>query len=488
MGSERLRTLVLAVAALAASSLLFYFGTGLKPLWWAPWCGAFILLFAASRLSAWLAFGASALAWFLGSLYMLTYALTILAPPAGPGMSVLLSQVTAVALSMILPALVFGGAVLLFRAFVRRGAVWQAALVFPAVWTGFEFLVSLTSPHGTFGALGYSQMQALPLVQIASVAGVWGLGFCVFALPAALAALTLRRSPPLALATALFFAGVLGFGLGRLAETPSSVTIEAGLIASDLPRYRMIADNGADTQTMLRDYLAHAAPLAGAGIVILPEKLGVIVTGHGDDALLQDFADRTHAIVVAGLIRARMPYLYNEARLYRPSASMALTYDKQHMLPQFESQLTPGTNRTLLHEPSGLWGMQVCKDMDFPALSRAYGNDGIGLLLVPAWDFDDDDWLHARMAMLRGVESGFTIVRAARGGLLTVSDDRGRVLAWRKSNSAPFATLLTAAPVRHDATFYARFGDWFGWLCLVAAALLTGSLVLYRSTGIHISR
>ncbi|HEY1632668.1 MAG TPA: nitrilase-related carbon-nitrogen hydrolase [Rhizomicrobium sp.] len=486
MGSERLRTLALAAAALAAASLLFHFGTGLDPLWWAPWCGTFVLLAAAPRLPAWGAFAITALAWFLGSLYMLPYALDILAPPAGPGVAALASKVIAVSLSMVLPSLVLGAAVALFRAFARRGAVWQAALIVPALWTGFEFLVSRLSPHGTFGALGYTQLQALPLVQFASVAGVSGLSFCVLLLPAALAALLARRSASLAIGVALFFASILGFGLWRLAQAPPANTVKAGLIASDLPRYREVAENGADTQAILRDYLAHASALEGADIIILPEKLGVTVSGAGgsDDALLQGFADRSHALVVAGLIRAQLPRLYNEARIYRPSAAVPLTYDKEHMLPQFESRLTPGTSRTLLREPSGLWGAEVCKDMDFPALSRAYGNDGVGLLLVPAWDFDDDNWLHARMAILRGVESGFTLVRAARDGLLTISDDRGRVIAWKASNAAPFATLLAAAPVRHDATLYARFGDWFGWLCL----LLVPGLLFYRSTGIQISR
>jgi apolipoprotein N-acyltransferase len=65
---------------------------------------------------------------------------------------------------------------------------------------------------------------------------------------------------------------------------------------------------------------------------------------------------------------------------------------------------------------------------------------------------------------MRGVESGFSIARAAKEGLLTVSDDRGRVLAERTSASAPFATLVASAPVRHNPTLYAQFGDWFAWL------------------------
>jgi apolipoprotein N-acyltransferase len=109
-------------------------------------------------------------------------------------------------------------------------------------------------------------------------------------------------------------------------------------------------------------------------------------------------------------------------------------------------------------------------------LSRQYGKDGTGLMLVPAWDFGDDDWLHDRMAVMRGVESGFSIARAAKEGLLTVSDDRGRVLAEQKSSSAPFATLIANVPVRHDTTLYARLGDWFAWLNVGLLLVILASL------------
>ena len=151
---------------------------------------------------------------------------------------------------------------------------------------------------------------------------------------------------------------------------------------------------------------------------------------------------------------------------------MEATYEKHHMLPPFESDMLVGTARTLLRKPSGEWGVTICKDMDFPLLSRQYGEDGVGLLLVPAWDFVADGWLHGRMAIMRGVESGFTIVRAAKQGVLTISDDRGRVLAQQATGSAPFASLLAKVPVRHEATFYDRFGDWCGWLIVALAAVL----------------
>jgi apolipoprotein N-acyltransferase len=138
-------------------------------------------------------------------------------------------------------------------------------------------------------------------------------------------------------------------------------------------------------------------------------------------------------------------------------------YDKHHLLPGAEDVDQVGSKLVVVRRPSGVWGVEICKDMDFPALSRQYGAKGVALLLVPAWDFDIDGWLHGRMAEMRGVESGFTIVRSAKQGLLTVSDDRGRILAEQSSSAGPMGFVVTTAPVRHDDTVYLRCGNWFGW-------------------------
>jgi apolipoprotein N-acyltransferase len=120
--------------------------------------------------------------------------------------------------------------------------------------------------------------------------------------------------------------------------------------------------------------------------------------------------------------------------------------------------------------------LAVCKDMDFPGLGRRYAERGVSMLLVPAWDFTADGWLHSRMAVLRGVEGGFAVVRAARGGRLTVSDDRGRIVAEATSAEAPVVSLLAEVRVGRAGTPYSALGDWFAWLSggLFAVALFRG--------------
>jgi apolipoprotein N-acyltransferase len=134
----------------------------------------------------------------------------------------------------------------------------------------------------------------------------------------------------------------------------------------------------------------------------------------------------------------------------------------------------------VLPQPAGKIGVEICYDMDFPELSRRYAHQKVGLMLVPAWDQGmgvDAAW-HGHLSLMRGVESGFTMVRDAKNGLLTASNDRGRILAEKASRpDGAFTTMLAAVPVRHDATLYQKWGDWFAWADLAALAVLLCLLV-----------
>ena len=167
---------------------------------------------------------------------------------------------------------------------------------------------------------------------------------------------------------------------------------------------------------------------------MLPEKLGVAVDPDtkGIDAIFQTLADKTKSTIVVGLIEVSPPAKYNRARVYAPGAPL-LTYDKHHMLPPFESEFKSGTSLTLVPEPSGIWGVAICKDMDFTPFSRQYGKAGISLMLVPAWDFVLDRWAHGHMAVMRGVES--------RGMILMSDGGAGPVLLTPIKDVPPGATV-----------------------------------------------
>ena len=95
-----------------------------------------------------------------------------------------------------LPALAFAADVLLYRWLLSK-SLWRAALVFPSFWVACEFLSEINSPHGTAGNLAYTQMDFLPILQIASTTGIWAISFCVFLFAATAAIIIGNRAPAL---------------------------------------------------------------------------------------------------------------------------------------------------------------------------------------------------------------------------------------------------------------------------------------------------
>jgi apolipoprotein N-acyltransferase len=82
------------------------------------------------------------------------------------------------------------------------------------------------------------------------------------------------------------------------------------------------------------------------------------------------------------------------------------------------------------------------------------------------------------MAVMRGIEGGFAVARSARDGLLTLSDDRGRILAETSAvGRDDVVSLVAELPVRGGATPYRLWGDGFGAGC-VALALALAALAL----------
>jgi apolipoprotein N-acyltransferase len=475
-------------AAVATTGGLAYLGVGLGPwgaergpLWFCAWLAPLPLLLLGPSLTARRALALSWLAWALGGLNQVHYLWSVLGPPGAVGLKAVLT-----ALVLGGDALLFALAVLFHRALVRRGAPALAALAFASTLVSAEWLLERFSADGTFGSAAYSQLDFLPAVQLAALAGTCGISFALQLFAPALLGLFAGRGRRLGSALlCLGLAAALGWGALRALAPAQGPRLLVGLAASDAP-----ADvNPAPPERallLLGAYEAEARKLAAAGaqVVVLPEKLAVVTPAElpAVDALFQQAADETSAQVVVGLVRtasAQGPR-FNEARWYAPHASVK-TYDKHHLLAAFEGRLQPGTALATASQPQGVLGVSICKDLDFPALARRNGAAGVGLLLVPAWDFVEDAWLHGRMAILRGVESGFSVARAPKEGLLAVSNGRGRVLAGRPSwGGGRFATLLAEVPVAHEPTFYAAHGDWFAGITLALWLGLAACLVSWR--------
>lgn len=449
----------------ALSAALFWISTGLGTFWPAAWLAPIpVLVFAVGSSRRAAAF-AGAAAWFAGSLNLFTYLARVMPP-------------LLVAVLLLVPALGFAGAVLAARSATRRLPPLLAPFAFPAAWVTYEFLVALISPQGTALSLAYSQTDVLLVLQLASVTGIWGMTFILLLVPSAIAVAWTKRSFAILAPAAAILVLILGFGLFRLQKSPAPGSVRVGLAASD----RDIKAAFATTDAALAGEIARAygeriARLAaqGAQVVILPEKLVGVTPADAEAVLdlLRTAARKANVTVVAGLNRIGLPELRNVAVVIGPDGQVITEYDKHHMLPGPETGYAPGSRPGMFSAPGGTWGVEICKDMDFPAWSRRYGERGVNYLSVPAWDFVSDAHLHSRMALVRGVENGFSIARVAAQGNLTLSDGYGRVVAERSSSSEPDVLLVAELGAGPGATFYTRWGDWFGWVCVLLLAAIT---------------
>ncbi len=455
------------VAAVIASGTLVYFGTGLHPVWYLTWLAAIPVLVFAARASWKSSFLAAFAAWLAGNSNEFGYAHNVVGIPLLP-----------VTMILAVPAVAFALAVLSWRFCVRRGSQWSAALAFPSAWIAFEFLNASTSPHGTFGSLAYTQMDCLPVLQLASLAGVWAVAFVPFFASAAVAiaisgCAALRSRAAIGFSAALAITAVVAYGEWRLhADMHATGQLRVALISSGAERDHWAKD---DTQALeiLHRYAQQIEQVRDAQVMVLPEDLGPVTPAVVPAAteLFSAAARRSAAEIVVGLRAGRKPPILNEALVFAPSGKLEASYEKHHLIPGLEAGIVAGRDIVTLTQSTGVEGVQICKDLDFPHLSRKYGNRGVGLLLVPAFDFDVDGWLHGRMAVMRGVESGFSIARAARRGLLTVTDNRGRVLADGPGTPSGFTVVESQVPVAHADTLYDRWADWFAWAALIALCL-----------------
>ena len=376
-------------------------------------------------------------------------------------------------------AIPFTAVAAIWQVIVARAHAVTAAVTFPVLIVAAEFLFSRISPHGTLGSTAYTQGDSLLILQMASLTGMWGVSF-ILALPAAAAAVAWRCRQTRTVAGTVLVTGivplivVLVFGFARLALPPLDGQAMVGLVASDVETARRLEQGRTgEPLDVLHSFVSHIHALAsqGAEIVVLPEKFVAIAPEHDSSGrtILSAAARERQITLGAGWYLAMSSEPRNVAVVFGPGGDVIFEYDKQHLIPGIEWGYRRGTSLGVLPGQSPPTGVAICKDLDFVPLGRAYAQAGVGLLLVPAWDFVRDRWLHSRMAVMRGVEGGYAIARTATDGLLTVSDRHGRIVAERASSEADAVLLNATVPVSAGGTFYSRTGDWFAWLCVIAA-------------------
>jgi apolipoprotein N-acyltransferase len=380
-------------------------------------------------------------------------------------------------------------------------------LIYPAAVAAIEFGNAGLSPYGSWGSMAYSQFGNLPMLQIVSITGLYGLSFLICALASVTNAVqaggTAWRS--ILVGYSVVVLAVAGWGAWRLqvhSHTNKTVQITGiaqdslavmsdrsindalwgGRVLSGVDRARAHAmtaavDDGLITRTL-------AAARAGSNIVLWSEAAGQVL--HEDEpaflAKLGDLARDQHIYIAAAYLRydARpVRPLQNKVVLVAPNGGELGEFLKARPVPGVEANfLQTRTQGAPVYATSfGRLATYICFDMDFPQLVREASVYEADTILVPASDWREIDPWHARMAAFRAIETGATVVRSTAKGRSLAADPLGRIVGETDYYSAPDAPLSVDIVGTRIATLYGQVGDLFAWLTVVVVTISSGAAV-----------
>ena len=383
--------------------------------------------------------------------------------------------------SHVMGAVVFAAFVACAAEATRRWPGWLAALVFPTFEVAFYFTLSLESPHGTWGSPAYSQVDFREFLQTASWLGMCGVMFIMSLLPSGLAVAWYRRRwnmdwvRPAIMALGVFAVAIL-LGWVRVILAPTTPSVRVAMVASEnlIPESESTdASDAADVMTQYAKLVRQVA-VNGTQVVVLPEKIIGVAPNYEWDVVqgFQRIASMSHVWLVVGINQIGRTPKRNIAIVISPDGKIVAAYAKHHLVPSLESDYKPGSKPAIFDAPWGRTAVLISQDLDFPATARELAAHDVRIVLAPASDWTGSELIHQQMAVVRGVEFGFSLARAARGGILSASCSRGKEIAARSPIHTEDTTLTADIPLGTGSTLYSRTGDWFGHLCQIFAILL----------------
>ncbi|MBQ6420540.1 MAG: hypothetical protein IJK02_05660 [Clostridia bacterium] len=347
-----------------------------------------------------------------------------------------------------------------------------SSLIFPAAFVSVEALRALT-PIGSLGMIAYTQAGFLPLMQVASLIGSFGLSFLLywFGATAVTAAEKRPRWKPAAGVCLALLAASVCFGCIRLAAFPvgSDNTVRVASVVG--PYYEKYEDGTYEeipTEESLRYFLREAQRAAegGAKIACWNEEAFTVV--DADEPFLVDaavsFAKEHGMILIVGYETpdtdgSENGDSVNKSILVLPDGSVT-EYVKTNLIPLVE---LPGYKKgsgavPCIQTDAGVISNVICFDDTFIGFIREKTGRA-EVLFVPSWDWSAVKRAHTELSAFRAIENGYAVVKPTYGGVSAAVDRQGRVIARFDTADTGFDTVqFSDVPVKGVSTLYAKIG------------------------------
>jgi apolipoprotein N-acyltransferase len=372
----------------------------------------------------------------------------------------------------------------------RFGA--RGVMIAPAAWVAAEYLRGNLFGGFPWIPLGNAVVRLLPLAQVASLVGVYGLSWLLATLHAcfALAALSTGRTRFSAVVGALVIVtgpsvwGSARIGEGRLLRDGAPMTV--GLIQGNIPQEQKWDPSRAPDildryMTMTRQAVAQ-----GAEFVLWPESSTPFFYEEDLDGAgaIKKLVRESGTPLLFGSDQLEYaatgtPRYYNSAFMLDQAGSTAAVYRKMYLVPFGEfvplkkllffvgplveavSDFSPGTTVTMLPVHGHMISTAICYEVVYPDLMRKAVRAGSELLTTitnDAWyGTSSAPFQHFELATMRAIEQGRYLARAANTGISGLVDPYGRVLV--QTNLFETTVVVGQVRVRQEQTVYARIGD-----------------------------
>ncbi len=394
-----------------------------------------------------------------------------------------------------------------------------ASLIASAGWVTLEWLRGRLLFGGfPWNFLGVSQWRVVPLIQFASVTGVYGVStlvcFVNFAFYFTIQRFIGQLNKPGAKHRLSweFYAAMGLIGLAFLhgtrevfpKERKSSRTLRLALVQGNIPQTLKFEPE--QKPMILERYrtLTETATLTRVDLIIWPETATPEPLRYDPEsfALATNFAAKANAYLLTGTIDATPysspPETFNAAILVGPDGNLREIYRKLHLVPFGEyvplrklvpllKWLTPitdsferGREFTVFHFAELRFGVVICFEDAVPDVYRGFvkrGADFMVNLTNDAWFKDSPaSEMHLANAVFRCAETHRPLVRCTNNGVTCVVDEFGFVNPHTRLASSTKGTLVCdlAVPREPGLTFYAAHGDWAVGACAIVAGVTVG--------------
>lgn len=392
----------------------------------------------------------------------------------------------------------------IFRCSVNRFPLWYI-IFFPACWILIDYVRSLGEMSFPWGFLGYIFTPLLPLCQLASVTGIWGLTFIIVFGNVLVWDLLIRafhgeNYKKYSMRIILFFGMlvvVACWGWWRMNRKADAPTADIAIVQPALDQINW-GRHSIDTAFSVNESLVVTASHAKPDLIVGPESALLCFLSRQSRYRKQvlRWADRTGIPIILGSLHWDKPpegsvydfHVFNTAFLVQPHTPELIPYRKIKLVPFSEAfpfeGIFPILSRVNLGESDFQRGKEltvftisdsiraapfICYESIYPDFVRDRLRKNANLIV----HITNDGWFgrttgpyqHATMARMRVIENRVAMARCANTGISMFVDPFGRVLRQTKLYKKDI--IREQLPLLHAETLYSRFGDWFVLLCFV---------------------